>query len=123
MSENTMIAADGNETDAPSVKSVLLSAADLLEQPGAWTQNMLSATKRGYAIGAMEDNAACWCAMGAIFREARGAGDLTRPAYDALADVIGHGHIPSWNDAPERTQAEVVAALRAAAEGVGDDRR
>lgn len=38
-------------------------------------------------------------------------------SWDAATDYLGRA-LPNWNDEPERTQAEVVAALRAASEAV-----
>lgn len=40
-------------------------------------------------------------------------------AEDALASTVGaRDGIPTWNDAPERTQEEVIAAFRAAADAL-----
>jgi hypothetical protein len=39
-------------------------------------------------------------------------------AYDELKWHLAIRHVPDWNDAPERTQAEVVAGLRGAAHRV-----
>jgi hypothetical protein len=51
---------------------------------------------------------------GAILR-ANGADDEQASAACGLARQVVGGTISSFNDAPERTQAEVVAKLRAAA--------
>jgi hypothetical protein len=100
-----------------SVPAVLRAAADLIEPEGRWVQGFWATTKRGRAIGYEEANAACWCAVGALMRVSRSAPlDLWYPTRDALERVIDHQSIPGWNDAPDRTQAEVVAALRRAAD-------
>lgn len=95
---------------------ILSKAADLIEPEGAWMQG-------GYSNGVTVVSGSCWCAAGAVYA-AHGnwrdpvARDAVRVLYTALNlpyddeddDVIG-----AWNDAPERTQAEVVSALRQAA--------
>ncbi|UIJ43764.1 hypothetical protein LZK98_11745 [Sphingomonas cannabina] len=92
---------------ALSVADVLERAADLIEPEGKWTQ------KNGGVRGV------CWCASTAI-----GAAHPDGIALDAqrfFANLISPGgglaivRIWCWNDAPERTQAEVVAKLREAA--------
>lgn len=100
---------------------VLERAAALIEQPGKWTQGAFARAANGNPIGPLSPNATCWCAYGAIGRatgdgwpavEAVGAFGCSvpnpdgRPQRDAIA---------IWNDAPERTAAEVAAALRACA--------
>lgn len=83
---------------------VLLAAAALVER--GWCQHQLHtrAPER-------------WCAIGAITSAARYAGCAGSEfsACDVLKQVVPIDDIAGWNDAPERTQAEVVAALRAAA--------
>jgi hypothetical protein len=99
------------------VHEVLNAAADLLERPGAWTQGSLARQENGRAIGPLEKSAKCWCVSGAILRAevGRRCGD----AWDRFDDYTlrrGYLHMADFNDAPGRTQAEVVAALREAAE-------
>lgn len=102
---------------AKSVADILDAAADLIEPEGAWTQGAFARHRSGNPIGPLESNAACWCASGAIQRA-----DSRRrfsPAWEDFNDYavsLGFLHMAAFNDAPERTQAEVVAALRAAAE-------
>jgi hypothetical protein len=107
---------------------VLNVAADVLDGDG-WYQG-------GYAPDQTVDGASMEglpvCTMGAIYRAARTplawsegldcwigvdtrVGDL---AAEALAHYLGTSNIaaiPLWNDARDQTQAEVTAALRAAA--------
>jgi hypothetical protein len=106
-----------------NVKEVLTQAADFIETQG-WFQ------------GGYEDwkNPGCYCVDGALRKAAFGDPDETAcesnvrlmPVEAALADVINPGwresrddypffHVVCWNDAPERTREEVVAALREAA--------
>jgi hypothetical protein len=65
-------------------------------------------------VGTDENRACAFCAYGAIVRAGGGL-----PETNRVHSTIGLGTMQSlgdWNDAPDRTQAEVVAALRAAAE-------
>jgi hypothetical protein len=64
--------------------------------------------------GIHEDAAVCWCALGAIRRVVGPSGHVT-DAWDALRASAHVVSIVDWNDAPSRTQAEVVAAFREAA--------
>ena len=102
------------DTAALSTADILNRAADLIAPDGAWTQGALARTRNGYAIGPEEDDAVCWCVQGALYRAGGenvwAAGD----AHIALKASLGSS-VSGWNDAPERTPAEAVAALRAAA--------
>lgn len=99
-----------------SVADVLNRAADLLEKPGAWTQGE-------YDRHPLHQESRCFCAIGAIV-EAQGALHVRceddDPACITFARWLDASEphpfmIARWNDAPERTQAEVVAAFREAA--------
>jgi hypothetical protein len=81
---------------------ILSAAADLIEREG-WIQNP-------------DREGPPYCAMTAVWR-ANTSGLL--PVFwdcgEALRTVLGTNSVSVWNDAPERTKAEVLAALRAAA--------
>lgn len=101
---------------------VLESAADLLEKPGAWTQGAASRDVFGNPDGDSEiwPDAVCWCAWGAILKVTGntsivGSDQRPKTAAALLERHIGTNDVTTWNDAPERTQAEVVSALRQAA--------
>ena len=105
--------------ETQTIPETLNAAADLLTPEGAWTQ-------REYARDALGNrtlitlDATCFCVVGAISKvsglepvQVERSG-----ANQALLKVINHpddAGIVYWNDTPGRTQAEVVAALRAAA--------
>ncbi|WP_380778018.1 hypothetical protein [Sphingomonas sp. R86520] len=95
-------------TDTPlCVADVLERAADLIEPEGAWIRGSFVGERNGIE---------CFCAMGAIDRAAGTDQDLDETViFSTLRKVIGRQSIVSWNDSPERTQPEVVAALRRAA--------
>jgi hypothetical protein len=112
---------------------VLDRAADLIEPEGAWTQFIAAAeapladpddvpTDEDGDIIEPDETAPemrCWCATGAIWKAANlgpfPAAPMAEAATDFVRQVVGYS-VTSWNDAPERTQAEVVAALRKAAD-------
>lgn len=107
---------------------VLSKAADLIEPKGAWTQGSFGRTARGDLVHYAHANPVCFCARGALgmASEARGLSDGFPPAelYLHLA-ITGKkterreqagAEVVSFNDDPKRTQPEVVAALRKAAD-------
>ena len=103
-----------------AVADVLERAADLVEPEGAWTQEAYARTASRTPLGwGAHPSAVCWCALGAI--DAQQAGPIWARAAYMLADAVGakrtrfNSEIGAWNDAPHRTQAEVVAKLREAA--------
>lgn len=101
-----------------SVADVLERAADLIEPEGAWTQGG-ARNARGFLTWGSDPEAKSFCALAAIARVAGPAGwrePVAGQARDALRETVGlrwdqllGDH---WNDAPERTQADVVASLR-----------
>lgn len=95
---------------------VLARAADLIEPEGTWTQRGdFAYTADGRGRWGSDPDAVCFCAAGATQRVTVDRPVAANPlAY--LERVIGNSNIAEWNDAPNRTQAEVVAALRAASE-------
>jgi hypothetical protein len=97
---------------APNIADVLNRAADLIEPEGRWGRD-----DYGYYGPDSDSDMGCYCLIGAIAKAAARAPFLVEND-DAIAAILGfkHGYeIPRWNDEPDRTQAEVVAALRAAA--------
>ena len=85
------------------VAADLRAAADVLERDG-WTQG------RFY-----DRSTHARCAVGAIHYVVNHKGVRAVQAREAFADHVGEMG-SSWNDAVGRTAAEVIAALRAAAD-------
>lgn len=94
---------------------ILDAAADLIEPEGRWTQGAFARTAKGRPIGLRDGAAACWCAVGAIERVVGGAIFTADRAFAFAQRSLQSAWAP-FNDAPNRTQAEVVAALRKAAD-------
>ena len=97
-----------------TVADVLNAAADLIEPEGAWIQGYYALDANGDSVTARDIDAMCWCVLGAIRVAGHFDHDTTRPSL-VFNRHIGAELMDKWNDAPERTQVEVVAALRAAA--------
>lgn len=95
------------------VDKVLTAAAAILEKPGAWTQGSNARDADGVPVHVDSPYAVCFCVRGALF-----IGAVENRAYAFDAEVRFSAHVMDatahWNDAEERTQTEVVAALRAA---------
>ena len=98
------------------VSEVLNKAADLLEKPGAWTQGAIGRLEDGTPVLSADatelSRATCYCMAGALW-VANGY-QYPGAAFDALPEGPRRG-TGTWNDATERTQAEVVEVLRQAA--------
>jgi len=99
--------------DYTEVRDVLLAAAALLEKDGGWTQGASARDKSGEPVGVDAPQAVSWDIHGAL---ARVAESITSSAFNVAEEVLRSrlppGGIPEWNNAPERTQAEVVMLLR-----------
>jgi hypothetical protein len=109
-----------------TVADVLERAADLIEPEGAWIQRNYYSRQDGKWCHGWRD-ADCFCLVGALTAAARVHTPSTvekGPIADTIKSVLpveslrddkGREGIFVWNDAPERTQAEVVSKLREAA--------
>lgn len=80
-----------------------------------WTQYAFAKDDVGATVNSSSPNAVCWCSLGAINASIEMTGE-----YDAAKNVLSRvagENIGVWNDAPGRTQAEVLALFdRAIAE-------
>lgn len=97
----------------------MTDVAELLERAAeqvakGWCQGHGAEDARGYSTRTDSPSAIRWCAIGAI--DLHGVYPEVEQARQALCAVIGESSVAIWNDRAGRTQAEVVAALRQAAE-------
>jgi hypothetical protein len=103
-----------------TVSEILSAAADLIEPEGKWTQGYYARDQFGSDCEPEDSCAVCWCTIGAIERASEESVSDDCEAYNAAEQAVAAAlpgiTIVSWNDAPERTQADVVAKLREAAE-------
>lgn len=98
-----------------TIKEVLQKARALIADPERWTREALARTSEGWEVRGDNPTACRWCVVGAIQAIALGAGVATWPATVALLPFIPHhADVPSWNDDPKTTHADVLAAFDAA---------
>lgn len=93
---------DGMAQTADTVADVLERAADLIEPEGAWIQGVFQS-----------EDGCSHCLHSAVMEQ---ADDFLK--MKAATQALGFNYSEEvwvWNDAPGRTQAEVVAKLREAA--------
>ena len=82
----------------------------LLATPDRWTQGAMARDKRGDVELDISSKAVCWCLVGSIRYVCR---TFTRrwTTYEFLAGLLGFEDIAEWQDAPERTHADILALL------------
>jgi hypothetical protein len=99
-------------------KDQLEAVYKLIEKPENWTQGAYARRADGTAI--LGDSYVCVTHTEAHSRCIFGAGmacDIgTYSMSAALHGLSGQPNLASWNDAPERTHAEVLALLKSAIE-------
>lgn len=114
---------DGPKDGAASgelVADLLIRAAYLSSQPEAWCQHYLARFRDGtgtYSRKRLRSiKVESRCMLGALYSEYdRDPLVDIHAAYEAIVQSIGTSRVADWNDAPSRTQNEVVAALLRAA--------
>jgi hypothetical protein len=83
---------------------------ELLATPDKWTKGHLATDDMGDSVGEYSPSACRWCLIGAVFKC---YGNFAE--RDPIVAAINRktGPFPSqWNDAPERTHAEVLALCK-----------
>lgn len=94
-------------------KVTLLTAARALLQRG-WTQHVLARTSDGTGVNGRNPFAVQWCLLGALGRAQHDLNLPDVPCYEVehqLCQLVSGRHAPLylWNNAPERTQEDVLA--------------
>lgn len=89
-----------------------MKAYELLSSPEKWTQVYWAKDKDGVFIWPKNENAVCWCALGAIARVYADSPDEYDKAKTKLNDAIEDKGIVDWNDDPERTWEDVYTTLK-----------
>jgi hypothetical protein len=87
----------------------LREARTLIER--GWTQHAPARTAAGIPVWGGEKSAVCWCTVSALCQ--------AHASFTVFREAIGISFdtgIAEWNDAPERTQAEVLVAFDKAIE-------
>ena len=93
-----------------AIAQVLERAAARCER--GWCRGVDALDKAGQSVPPESMSATRWCVYGAVHCDTNDSARFM--ALDFFASHI-RALISHWNDAPERTQQEVVAALREAA--------
>ena len=78
-----------------------------------WTKGLYACDKNFHECTPRSYSALRWCSSGAI-QAAYTYSVAYREAVDKLRNVIGREDIAGWNDDPERTHEEVIAAFEKA---------
>jgi hypothetical protein len=106
-------------------------AVDLLDRAcelvrGGWSQHADARSTDGQPAQPWHETAVAWSLLGALVAalEVRGGGrdlplDDLAAALDELAVFVDDDSLADWNDAPSRTQHDVVSALASAAHAAG----
>ncbi len=102
-----------------TVKEVLIQAKQKILKPEQWTQGALWRDKNGGSLMVKEENATCFCMMGAMLTVCHNVVDdkLRWKAEDILSDILpSRDGIAHYNDTPGRTHEEVLAMFDKAIE-------
>lgn len=89
------------------------TVAELLADPARWTKGDSARDHRGHGVASIHPDACCFCVLGAMSRIYEIGTRAYNDAKHRLGLVASFG-FASWNDAPERTHAEVLEAVRRA---------
>lgn len=94
---------------------ILREARALIDAPEKWTQGEWARDSHGDASSPDDSDCECFCIEGAIWRVARGRNNLpamkTARLFWVANGLSCRTDIPKFNDAAERTHAEVMAAF------------
>lgn len=101
----------------PSAPTLLDDARAMIER--GWSQGADARDGAGHAVKPWCPDARMWSLLGALVAALEAATDRNEGlevgelavACIALAAVIDHDSLESWNDDPTRTRADVLAAL------------
>lgn len=98
------------------IDEVLDGAADLIAKPGGWVQHTYAVDAYGRPTNRFGADACSFCLTGAMDRIGYNVSTYYQAeAVDYLNHLLGNRSSVGFNDAPGRTQAEVVDFLRESA--------
>jgi predicted Fe-S protein YdhL (DUF1289 family) len=93
--------------------AVLRLAADYIRY--GWCQGAHARDAQGRVCNRYESEAVAWSLVGAVQRAAIERRSEVGALYSALQEQAGEHNLHAWNDARNRTQAEVLEVLHKAA--------
>lgn len=84
-----------------------------------WCQRAVAKTSIGIETKPRSNDAWSWCIVGAVLASCAGKRvGLSKKAkqeyfrkIEAIRDILGVVYLPTWNDDPDRTKAEVLEVL------------
>lgn len=77
-----------------------------------WTQGACARDVDGDEVLQSSERATCWCASGAVYATCSGDRFAASDAFDSLERLVPTRlGIAGYNDAPERTHADVLALM------------
>ena len=88
-----------------TAKDILKRARETIKQ--GWCQGANARDEQNTPVPVLCDSAVKWCVIGAIFRQRKNAHMLC----DRVRDAADAKNLVSWNDDPNRTQADVLAVF------------
>ncbi len=95
----------------------LKAARDLISDPAKWTQGELARDADGEQVPPLDDNATCWCSIGAMRKVCGPKANFYDGAFRRLYfKVPSKGAVSEFNDT--HTHAEVLALFDAAIAGL-----
>jgi len=108
------------EPDLPlSVAEYLDEVAAFLAVPNQWTQHSMARDQHNFHVPIDSQEATCWCLAGALTKNGLNRSEPSIAiAYEAVTRVLNGRPIVQFNDTKGRTQDEVVAKVRKAADRV-----
>jgi hypothetical protein len=87
---------------------IIKAARALIDTPEKWTKRVGARDSDGAETDVLASSAVCFCVVGAC-RKATGPNILYVRGLGTLRSCIkGSGTVHEWNDAPERTHADVM---------------
>jgi hypothetical protein len=103
------------EVNMKDVRAILVRAKELVTS--GWTQFWYACDEDGSSCDSFSNEARCWCSHGALTRS-RVDLDCALTSRSEASEIFRVANdienITIWNDAPERTQSEVIAAFEKA---------
>ncbi len=99
------------------VKDIAIAVDVLLSDESKWAKGTMARKANGQGTTSLEDDAVCFCLMGAEFKVTQGASIALCLRLKEHLKLHKDKSITTWNDAPERTFKEVKDALRSFIDG------
>lgn len=97
--------------DMSQLRADMQAARTLLGRPGKWTQKTYARAVDGEPANPLAGAATCWCLDGALLHVTKADYYRVIAVWNWLGQSCGVDNLVCWNDAPGRSQGEVLALL------------